>query len=58
MTPLDVVLPDQDTDALAAAFLFATPPSDRALRGWDGAPQAYSELIELGVIDPMAGAAL
>ena len=57
MTPLDVVLPDQDTDALAAAFLFATPPSDRALWGWDGAPQAYSELVELGVIDPMAGAA-
>ena len=37
--PLDVVLPDQDTDALTAAFLFATPPSDRALWGWDGAPR-------------------
>lgn len=49
--------PYGDADTLAAVFLFATPPSDRALRGWDGAPQAYSELVELGVIDPMAGAA-
>lgn len=58
MMPLDVILPDSDTDALAVAFLFATPPSDRALRGWNGAAMAYSELVELGVIDPMSGAAL
>lgn len=46
-----------DPDVLAAVFLFATPPSDRALTGWNGAAMAYSELVELGVIDPMVGAA-
>ena len=42
-----------DDDALAAVFLFATPPTDRALRGWDGAMEAYGELAAVGLIDPM-----
>ena len=42
-----------DSDVLAAVFLFATPPTDRALRGWDGAGEAYAELSALGAIDPM-----
>ena len=43
----------EQANALALAFLFATPPTDRALKGWDGADEAYSELTMLGVIDPM-----
>lgn len=46
-----------DADVLTAVFLFATPPTDRALRGWDGAAEAYGELAGLGVIDPMAARA-
>jgi len=42
-----------DDEALAAVFLFATPPTDRALMGWGGADEAYGELCGLGAIDPM-----
>ena len=42
-----------DDDILTVVFLFATPPSDRALRGWDGADEAYGELVAVGLIDPM-----
>ena len=57
MMPPDLVLPDWDTEktnALAAALLFATPPTDRALAGWDGAGEAREELVMLGVFDPMS----
>ena len=50
-------LPDWDAEeanGLAAAVLFATPPTDRALKGWDGADEAYAELVLLCVIDPMS----
>ena len=47
----------EQRNALAVAFLFATPPTDRALKVWDGADEAYGELSILGVIDPMASRA-
>ena len=34
---------------LAAALLFTTPPTDRALAGWHGAHWASEELAALGV---------
>ena len=46
-----------DADVLTAIFVFATPPTDRALRGWDGPGEAYAELSLLGVIDPMTSRA-
>jgi len=60
MMPPAAVLPDWDTEksnAVAVALLFTTPPSDRALAGWNGAAEACEELTMLGVHDPMAGAA-
>jgi hypothetical protein len=35
--------------AIAAVLLFTTPPTDRALDGWDPAGWADEELYELGV---------
>ena len=58
MTPPADVLPDWDTElanALTAAFMFSTPPTDRALAGWGGAGEAIAELTLIGIYDPMGG---
>ena len=60
MMPPAVTFPDWDTEkwiCVAAAVLFTTPPSDRALTGWNPAYEALGELETLLVYDPMAGAA-
>ena len=57
MPPADV-LPDWDTEeanAALAAFVFAGPFTDRALKGWGGAGEAVAELTLIGIYDPMGG---
>ena len=41
---------DRGRTGLAAALLFTTTPTDRALAGWSAAEWAALELEELGVI--------
>ena len=43
---------DRGRTGLAAALLFTTTPTDRALAGWSAAEWAALELEELGVISP------
>ena len=57
MTGPATVLPDWETEkcnALAAALLFTTPPTDRALRGWCPELEACEELTMLSMYDPMS----